>query len=187
MLPLPQPVPLLKVVVPVLFVMLVTIAAYSQVPQTAISNKEDESPKVENPSPGAGKTIQADQVNPCTRIHVPRTAVTLFTTTDLSSKTATEGEEIQLRVDTEIRTDDCLLIAKGANARGRIITVQKPKNLGRSGKLAISVEGIQTAGAAVDAGTLGITTVHGTGGAELLAGWVFSLRRSCSHYRGSKR
>jgi hypothetical protein len=112
----------------------------------------------------------AQPVNPCTRIDVPRTAVTLFTTTDLSSKTATEGEEIQLRVDTEIRIDDCLLIAKGANARGRITTVQKPKSFGRSGKLAISVEGIQTAGATADAGSLGITTVHGTGGAELLAG-----------------
>jgi|CZLA01.1.fsa_nt_gi hypothetical protein len=56
----------------------------------------------------------AQQVNPCTLIHVPRTAVTLFTTTDRSSKTATEDDEIQLRADNEIRIDDCLLIAKGA-------------------------------------------------------------------------
>jgi hypothetical protein len=98
----------------------------------------------------------AQRVNPCTRIHVPRTAVTLFTTTDLSSKTATEGEEIQVRVDTEIRIDDCLLIAKGAAAHGRITAVQKSKSFSRSGKLAIGVESIQTA-CATDAGTLGIT------------------------------
>ena len=48
----------------------------------------------------------AQQVNPCTLIHVPRTAVTLFTATDLSSKTATEDDEIQLRADREIRIDD---------------------------------------------------------------------------------
>jgi hypothetical protein len=113
--------------------------------------------------------VSAQQVNPCTRIHVPRTAVTLFTTTDLSSKTATEGEEIQLRVDSEIRIGDCLLIAKGAIARGRITAVQKPKSFGRSGKLAIGVESIQTAGT-TDTGTSGITTVHGTGGGELIAG-----------------
>ncbi|MGB9204308.1 MAG: hypothetical protein WCB94_10105 [Terriglobales bacterium] len=111
----------------------------------------------------------AQPVNPCTRVHVPKTAITLFTTTDLSSKTATEGEEIQLRVDNEIRIDDCLLIAKGAIARGRITAVQKPKSFGRSGKLAIGVESIQTAGA-TDVGTSGITTVHGTGGAELIGG-----------------
>jgi len=166
MLPLPQPVPLLKVVVPVLFVIIVTVAAPSQVSQTAVPDNHDESPKVENPSPGAEKPIQAGHVNPCTRIHVPRRAITLFTITDLSSKTATNGDEIELRVDNDIRIDDCLLIAKGASARGRITAVQKPKSFSRTGKIEIGVESIQTAGP-TGAGTLGINTIHVTGTNDL--------------------
>ena len=108
----------------------------------------------------------AQPVNPCTRTHIPRTAVTLFTTTGLSSKTAAEGEEIQLRVDSEIRIDDCLLIATGATARGRITAVQKAKSFMRPGKLAIGVESIQTVGAA-DTGTLGITAAHVVGANDL--------------------
>jgi hypothetical protein len=157
----PQPVPLLKVVVPVLFVIILTVAAYSQVSQTAVPDNKDESPKVENPSPGIEEPIQAGQVNPCTRIHVPRTAVTLFTTTDLSGKTATEGKEIELRVDNDIRIDNCLLIAKGASAHGRITAV--PESFRLPGKLEISVESIQTAGS-TDAGTSGINTIHVTAG-----------------------
>ena len=166
MLPLPQPVPMLKVVLPVLFVIIVTVAAYSQVSQTAVTDNKDESPKVENPSPGAEKPIQAGQVNPCRRIHVPRRAVTLFTITDLSSKTATNGDKIELRVDNDIRIDDCLLIAKGASARGRITAVQKPKSFSRPGKIEIGVESIQTAGP-TGAGTLGINTIHVTGTNDL--------------------
>lgn len=166
MLPRFQPVPLLKVVVPVFFVIIVTVAAYSQVLQTAVPDNKEESPKGESPSPGAEKPIQAGQVSPCTRIHIPRTAITLFTITDLSSKTATNGDEIELRVDNDIRIDDCLLIAKGASARGRITAVQKPKSFSRPGKIEIGIESIQTAGA-TGAGTLGINTIHVTGTNDL--------------------
>jgi hypothetical protein len=129
----------------------------------------------------------AQPVNPCTRIHVPRTAVTLFTTTDLSSKTAAEGEEIQLRVDTEIRIDDCLLIAKGANARGRITTVQKQRALAvRESSRSVS-KAFKPPAQRRMPDHWGSPQYMALVALNYLRGWVFSLRRSCFHYRGSKR
>ncbi len=62
MLPIAQPVPLRNAVVPVLFVIILTVAAYSQVSQTAVPDNKNESPKVENPSQGAEKPTQSGGV-----------------------------------------------------------------------------------------------------------------------------
>jgi hypothetical protein len=59
MLPIAQPVPLRQAVVSVLFVILLMVAAYSQVPQTAVPDNQNQSPRVENLSQGSEKPMQS--------------------------------------------------------------------------------------------------------------------------------
>jgi len=59
MLPIAQPVPLRKAVVSALFVILLMVAAYSQVPQMAAPDNKNQSLRVENPSQGSEKPMQS--------------------------------------------------------------------------------------------------------------------------------
>ncbi len=62
MLPIAQSVPLRKAVVSVLFVFLLTIAAYSQAPQTAVPDNKNQSASIENPSQGSEKPMRSGGV-----------------------------------------------------------------------------------------------------------------------------
>lgn len=100
---------------------------------------------------------------PCQRISLPKTTITIFNTADLSSKTTSEGEEVELRVDREVRTADCVLIPQGALARGHIRGATQSKSFGRAGKLDTEVDQIQAVRPAGD------ITARGHTGAEIIA------------------
>ncbi len=59
MLPTAQLAQLRKAVVSVLFVLLLTVAAYSQVPQTAVPDNKNQSTSIEEPSQGSEKPMQS--------------------------------------------------------------------------------------------------------------------------------
>jgi len=58
MLPIAQRAPLRKAIVSLFFVILLTVAAYSQVPQTAVPDNKSQSTSIENRSPGSEEPIQ---------------------------------------------------------------------------------------------------------------------------------
>jgi hypothetical protein len=62
MLPIAKPLPLRKAVVPVLFVILLMVAAYSQAPQTAVPDNKNQSTSIENTSQGSEKPMQSGGV-----------------------------------------------------------------------------------------------------------------------------
>jgi hypothetical protein len=62
------------------------------------------------------------------------------TTEKLSSKTASEGDRIALRVDEDVRVDGAVVIPKGSLVRGAVTDAKAAGRMGRGGKLNIRIE-----------------------------------------------
>jgi hypothetical protein len=68
------------------------------------------------------------------------TEFSAVTTEKLSSKTASEGDRIALRVDEDVRVDGVVVIPKGALVRGSVSDAKAAGRMGRGGKLNIRIE-----------------------------------------------
>jgi hypothetical protein len=74
-------------------------------------------------------------------ITVPEgTEISAVTTEKLSSKTATEGDRVALRVDEDVKVDNVVVIAKGSMVRGQISDAKSAGRMGRGGKLNLRIE-----------------------------------------------
>lgn len=72
------------------------------------------------------------------------TEFTVKTTEDISSKTATEGDELVFRVAEDVKVGDHIVIAKDALVKGVVASAKKSGMLGRGGNLGIRVESTTT-------------------------------------------
>lgn len=76
-------------------------------------------------------------------IQIPvNTMVSFATEIDLTSKTATTGMEVPLRVVYDVIIDGQVVIPAGSAAIGRVLEAKKAKIFGKPGHLAIGVESI---------------------------------------------
>ena len=76
-----------------------------------------------------------------TVVNVPEgTEISAVTTEKLSSKTASEGDRVSLRVDEDVKVDGVVVIAKGAMVRGQISEAKAAGRMGRGGKLNLRIE-----------------------------------------------
>ena len=63
---------------------------------------------------------------------------------NLSSNEVETGQTVDFRVTQEVRVGDAVVIASGAPAQGSIISAEASRRMGRGGKLALTVERVQT-------------------------------------------
>ena len=91
------------------------------------------------PSPVAAAGVTASPVR--IAVTIPEgTEFSAVTTEKLSSKTASEGDRIALRVDEDVRVDGVVVIPKGALVRGSVSDAKAAGRMGRGGKLNIRIE-----------------------------------------------
>ncbi|MDQ6926744.1 MAG: hypothetical protein M3154_10985 [Candidatus Eremiobacteraeota bacterium] len=88
------------------------------------------------------------------------TELHVVTTSDLSSKTATVGDPVNLKLDEAVMTDGRVAIAKGALVRGTISEAKRAGRLGRGGKLNMKVETVS----AVDGTRIPLRAAKGNAG-----------------------
>lgn len=62
------------------------------------------------------------------------------TTQEISSKTATEGDAVTLRLDDDLIVNKQIVIAKGTIVKGVIASAEKSGRLGKGGKLGLRIE-----------------------------------------------
>lgn len=72
------------------------------------------------------------------------TELSVVTTEEISSKTATEGDPINFKVDEDVVINGKVVIAKGTMAKGIISNASKSGRMGKGGKLSIRVESTNT-------------------------------------------
>ena len=68
------------------------------------------------------------------------TAFSVVTADQLSSRTALEGDPVNMRVADDVLIDGHVVLAKGTNVRGTITEVGQRGHLGKGGKLALRVD-----------------------------------------------
>ena len=68
------------------------------------------------------------------------TELEVVTTEEISSKTATEGDPINFKVEDDVKVDGKVVIAKGTMVKGVVSNAQKSGRMGKGGKLSIRVE-----------------------------------------------
>lgn len=72
------------------------------------------------------------------------TELSVVTTEEISSKTATEGDVVTFKIEDDLVVDNHIVILKGTIVKGLISAAQKSGRLGKGGKLGIRVEGTTT-------------------------------------------
>ncbi len=83
--------------------------------------------------------LSAQEISPTDGIILPiKTPVLLEFSSEVSSKTALKGAEVNFVLAEDIVVDDVILVAKGAPALGEIIHAQKSGFGGRGGELIIA-------------------------------------------------
>jgi len=68
------------------------------------------------------------------------TELTVVTTDEISSKTATEGDPLTFKVEEDVKVNGIVVIAKDTIVKGVVSNAEKSGRMGRSGKLGIRVE-----------------------------------------------
>lgn len=72
------------------------------------------------------------------------TEFTAITAEALSSKTASEGDRVALKVDEDVVVNGVVVIAKGANVRASVAEAKSAGFMGRGGKLNLRIESATT-------------------------------------------
>ncbi|MBA3715402.1 MAG: hypothetical protein H0W76_23595 [Pyrinomonadaceae bacterium] len=72
------------------------------------------------------------------------TELSVVTTEEISSKTATEGDLVNFKIEDDLVVNNQIVIAKGTLAKGTISAAEKSGRLGKGGKLGIKVESTTT-------------------------------------------
>lgn len=67
------------------------------------------------------------------------TELTVVTTEEISSKTATEGDPLNFKIDEDVRVDGKVVIARGALVKGEISNAKKSGRMGKGGQLSIRI------------------------------------------------
>ena len=70
--------------------------------------------------------------------------LSVVTTEEISSKTATEGDLVNFKIDDDLVVNNQIVIAKGTLAKGTISAAEKSGRLGKGGKLGIKVDSTTT-------------------------------------------
>ena len=70
--------------------------------------------------------------------------LSVATTEEISSKTATEGDAVTFRVEEDLLVNNQVVIVKGTIAKGTITSAEKSGRLGKGGKLGIRVDSTAT-------------------------------------------
>jgi hypothetical protein len=68
------------------------------------------------------------------------TELSVVTTEEISSKTATEGDPVTFKVEDDVMVNNQVVIARGTIARGSISAAEKSGRLGKGGKLGIRLD-----------------------------------------------
>lgn len=94
-------------------------------------------------SPAAALALvrQDPAVNvPTAEVVIPDgTEITVVTTEEISSKTATEGDPVTFKVDDDVKINGKVVIAKGALVKGEISNAKKSGRMGKGGSLSIRI------------------------------------------------
>nr|ART35657.1 B446 [uncultured bacterium] len=72
------------------------------------------------------------------------TEFTVLTTDEITSKTASEGDQLTFKVAEDVVVDGHVVIAKNALVKGEVVTVKKSGFFGRGGNLGIRIESTVT-------------------------------------------
>ena len=67
------------------------------------------------------------------------TELTVITTEEISSKTATEGDPLTFKIDEDVIVNGKVAIAKGALVKGEVSNAKKSGRLGKGGTLSIRI------------------------------------------------
>jgi hypothetical protein len=67
------------------------------------------------------------------------TELTVVTTEEISSKTATEGDPVNFKVDEDVKVNGRVVIAKGSLVKGEISNAKKSGRMGKGGQLSLRV------------------------------------------------
>lgn len=70
--------------------------------------------------------------------------LSVVTTEEISSKTATEGDLVTFKIEDDFVVNNQIVIARGTLAKGTISAAEKSGRLGKGGKLGIKVESTST-------------------------------------------
>jgi hypothetical protein len=80
----------------------------------------------------------AQQTKP---IEIPDGAeISVSTTETITSKTATEGDPVNFRVDEDFKVNGVTVIAKGTMVKGYVSNAEKNGHFGKAGKLSVRIE-----------------------------------------------
>lgn len=72
------------------------------------------------------------------------TELTVITTEEISSKTATEGDPLTFKVDEDVKVNGQVVIAKGTLVKGEISNAKKSGRMGKGGTLSIRILSTET-------------------------------------------
>ena len=67
------------------------------------------------------------------------TELTVITTEEITSKTATEGDPLNFKMDEDVKVNGKVVIAKGALVKGEISNAKKSGRMGKGGQLSIRI------------------------------------------------
>lgn len=82
---------------------------------------------------------------PAAEITIPDgTELTVITTEEISSKTATEGDPLTFKVDEDVKIDGHIVIARGTLVKGEISNAKKSGRMGKGGTLSIRILSTET-------------------------------------------
>jgi len=118
-----------------------------------------------------------------TQLTIPDgTEFTVLTTEEISSKTASENDPVNLKVADDVKINDRVVISKGTLVKGIVASVEQKGHLGKGGKLGLRVESttavdgqkirLRASKGKGDTGTVGSTIAL-----SLLISPLFLLRR----------
>jgi hypothetical protein len=90
------------------------------------------------------------------------TELSVVTTEEISSKTATEGDPVTFKVEDDVVINNQVVIARGTIARGSITAAEKSGRLGKGGKLGIRLDTTTT----VDGQRIKLRAAQGKSGSD---------------------
>lgn len=97
------------------------------------------------PSLALASTVKAVAAPQTQEVTIPDgTEITVVTTEEISSKTATEGDPLTFKVDEDVKVNGQVVIAKGTLVKGVVSNAKKSGRMGKAGTLSIRIESTQT-------------------------------------------
>ncbi|HVF26872.1 MAG TPA: hypothetical protein VM943_01445 [Pyrinomonadaceae bacterium] len=72
------------------------------------------------------------------------TEISVITTEEISSKTATEGDPLTFKVEEDVIVDGNVVVARGALVKGTVADAKKSGRMGKAGTLNVRIESTMT-------------------------------------------